>query len=568
MTIFCWKDKYSRNQILKSPSLKEKCIYEDNHIVILNNFDGNSENMIIKNSTDCVFVAEGNILNKIDIPSNIGGNIDILKHLEGYFNILAWDKTRKNGVLINDKLGLNPLYYAMIDGDSLIVSTKLKDLLDLVGIEKQIDTVALSQFALFNYCLGRRTFIKGVNRLEPGMVLKWENGKITHERYWDAGNIIKQEPFSEEEAIERISDILYQSISEWVSGRKRVGILLSGGYDSRAILACLCKMGIKGYAYTWDNPKIKETNIAKRLAEELGFFLKYLPFYPPDELTADLIYEVERKTDFLFPFFHIGRFHAVKIIGGEVDVLFSGQGELVRATPLPNDYINNNTISFILNRDANTNGEKTHFFNLSDKTIKIAFDDFIYKDFKTYEKLTLFLLYNAYRDDYGILRYGESFFTTVVMPFLDARIIEILLKSHISLARLKSWNKNIITTFKNRKMYFEIIKRNAPKLLEIPLDRGYKPKYDSCYLSIIFTIIWGLRETLSSKIIKASISPWENFIENLLNEKNVLTREFYNREKIQASLRKDKQWEPTEAYELEKVARFELWYRNFIEKRG
>jgi asparagine synthetase B (glutamine-hydrolysing) len=566
MTILCGKNSFLKNKILNLPSLKEKSVYEDNDILILNDTDENYTDILIRSNTECIFAAEGNILKKIHFPFQMRDDIDIWRHLEGYFNLLVWDKIKKKGIFVNDKLGLNPLYYTII-GNSLAMSTRLRDLLNLTGVEKQIDTIALSQFALFNYFLGSRTFIKGINRLEPGTVLKWENGKITHERYWDAGNIIKEEPLPEEEAKEKISEMLHKVISEWILGKKRIGILLSGGYDSRAILACLCKMGVKGYAYTWDNPKIKEMGVAKRLAERTGFSLKYLPFYPPIELTAKLIYEAERETDYLFPLFHIGRFHAVKIIGNEVDILFSGQGELIRATPLPNDYINNNTISCILKQNTSAAGEKTHFFNLSDEAIKIAFDDFIYKDFNTYEKLTLFLLYNAYRDDYGILRYGESFFTTVVMPFLDARIIEILLKSPISLARLKSWDRNLITTFKNRKMYFEIIRKNAPELLEIPLDRGYKPKYDNCFLGILFTVIWGLRETLSSKIIKASISPWEYFIKNLLSEKSVSMREFYDQKRVLKSLKKNKPWDPTEAYELEKVARFELWYRSYIENR-
>jgi len=557
MLIFCGANKKIEEIILKFSFSNKKLIYKDDGILIIKN----KKEISFENNAQNVFFAEGSLINKPDI--NLLYQLDnSLRHLEGYFNLLVWDKIKKKGIFVNDKLGLNPLYYAMIDGNSLVVSTRLKDLLNLTGIEKQIDTIALSQFALFNYFLGSRTFIKGVHRLAPGTVLKWENGKITHERYWDAGNIIKEEPLPENESIEKIASLFLQVVSEWVLGHKKIGILLSGGYDSRAILACLFKLGIKGYAYTWDNPAVRETGIAQRLSKETGFKLKFLPFYPSAEATENLIYEVGEITEFNFPLFHIGRYNAIKQISDRLDIIFSGQGELIRITPVPNDYISETTLNNIY---RNSDRKKIdHFFSLQEDDK--SFQEFAYRHLSPVEQLTCFLLYNAYRDDYGILRYGESSLIPVVMPFFDGRIIELLLKSPYSIARLKFWKKSILFTLRNRQIYYRIISKLAPKLLEIPLDRGYPQKYDSSYWGLVMTGIGGIKNSIFLKRRKPKeIAPWCKFISNLLSQNFTINRPYYNKNKIMESLKRYPQWSPQESYELEKVVRFELWYRNFIE---
>lgn len=559
-----------KKQALKNYTDKNNLVYIGDGLSIID--DNPKESIMIQNSKQLLIFAKGNLLNftKESFSSEYecitGKSIDsysgFFKKLEGYFCLIIWDKIKKKLFIINDKLGLNPLYYTVTSQNELIVSTKIEDFVHIFEIPINIDLIALKQFATFNYFIGERTFIKNIYRLKPGTALIWEDRSMTKENYWNISQFFSCECIQTHDFLKQFTQIFCEVVSNWTYGNKRVGLLLSGGYDSRAILACLYNLGVKGYAYTWDNPAVEETHIAQRLAEATGFKLRYLPFYPEEKDIEKLIYEVGELTDFSFPLFHIGRYNAIKQISDSVDMIFSGQGELIRVTPVPNDYISQITLSYIYKTRPPYRAE--HFFQNEDMSSDL-FQDFEYRHLSPTEQLTCFLLYNAYRDDYGILRYGESEIIPVAMPFFDVRVIELLLKSPYSIARLKSWKRNAPFTLKTRKIYYNIVKQFAPHLLDIPLDRGYPQRFDNCYLNSILTGIWSLKNAINHKLKKKETPPWWKFIYDLLLENKTLNRDIYCKEKILESLNRFPYWSQEESYELEKIARFELFYRYFIE---
>ncbi|MEO0124578.1 MAG: asparagine synthase-related protein [candidate division WOR-3 bacterium] len=559
MLIYCGNSEVIRDKILKFYS-KDNVICAEGSILILKNNTGEIQR--IENSKKSVIFAEGYILNiNRDFLLSLlePENKCLLRELEGCFSVFIWDKSQNKAIIIDDKLGLNPLYYTFTAQNEVLLSTALEDFVHIFGRALSIDLNALDQYAAFNYVLGERTFIKNILRCEPGTVILWDNRNVIKYNYWNATEFILGERISEGKFLKEFPKTMLRVISDWIHGMKRVGVLLSGGYDSRAILSCLWKLGVKGYAYTWDNPAIEETNIAQHLAKATGFKLRFLPFYPEEENIENLIMEVEKLTDFSFPLFHIGRYNAIKQISGEVDIIFSGQGELIRFTPVPNDYISRTTLRYIYGSDDNI---VEHFFK--NENAGEIFKDFSYNHLKPVEQLTCFLLYYAYRHDYGMLRYGESKIIPVAMPFFDGRVIELLLRSPFSIARLNSWKRNFFFILKNRKIYYNFVKQMAPHLLAIPLDRGYLQKFDSSYLNIILTGVGSLKNALSSKQKEKKIPPWWGFVYNLLSQNETLDREFYDKQKIKKSLRKFPSWSPEESYELEKVARFELLYRHFF----
>lgn len=561
MLIYCGKS-IDRSKL--NPSVEKEAPYLERYFSVF--VSGREDIRVLENSNAALILSTGHIVKiKRDLLSSLSGSEikHLLNELAGYFSLFIWNKNHKRAMIASDKLGLNPLYYTVTPDNALIFSTALENFLALPDFPISLDKTALRQFADFNYLLGERTFIKNVFRFRPGTLMVWDEKELRKENYWDAAEFFSGTMLTEKEFFNKFPVVMREVIGEWVEGKKRVGILLSGGYDSRAILACLYDLGVQGYAYTWDNPAIEETDIVRRLARAAGFKLRFLPFYPQERDTADLIAEVGRLTDFAFPFFHIGRYNAIKQIADEVDIIFSGQGELIRITPVPNDYISPVTLSHIYGKGDD---HVQHFFNI-DTTDKI-FDDFPYQHFKPVEQLTCFLLYNAYRDDYGILNYGESQIIPVAMPYFDGRIIELLLKSPFSIARLNSWKRNFLFTLKSRKIYYHIVKQMAPHLLDIPLDRGYPQKFDRSYLNSIFSNLGILKIAVNPRRNRKETPPWMKYVYSLLSENRTLERDFYNREKIKKSLKKFPCWSPVESYELEKVARFELFYRHFLDRIG
>jgi asparagine synthetase B (glutamine-hydrolysing) len=570
------KDKSLRDAVRKLAVAERNpprsgVIYQDDHLILVDTARRSCEPSTCEIDPVTGFYLEGHA-NSESLAKEFRQGFDrqaehVVRDLHGVFNLIAWDPRANNGFIANDRMGLDPLYLWHGGDSSFMAATQLSDILSATGISREIDRTAVCQFGLFNYILGRRTFLRSVTRLPPASIIRWENGNVMEKTYWQPVKLFREPLLSQEELFRLIPDRFLTVLSEWTRGHKEVGILLSGGYDSRMVLAGLVELGIKGKAFTWNNPAVKETGIAKKLAESAGFRHSYLPYDPPEEITEQLIHEAQETTGYIFPLFHVGRYHAVRLIGRETDIVFSGQGELIRVTAVPNDYLNRAALNLMVDQDPLIAAGDSYIETGLCPRPDYHNEEFLFPDCTRIERMCLYLLSIAYRHDYGILRYGESRNVPVAMPMLDPRIIELLLTSPLSIARRKTWKKNLKKSVETRRIYLSVIKKFAPDLMNIPWDRGYPPAWDLGYRGYFMTALWGVKTMLNLKYYRTQHrpTPWRRYVQGILSEDRTLARPFFKRDKIVQSLKKSMRWDPVESYELEKAARLELWLRNHIE---
>jgi len=107
---------------------------------------------------------------------------DFVHHLRGMFAIALWDKARETLLLVRDRLGIKPLYYAALS-DRLVFGSELKALL-ADGVSREIDRQALNDYLAYNYVPGPRTIFSAVKKLQPGHRLIARRGHVTVESYW------------------------------------------------------------------------------------------------------------------------------------------------------------------------------------------------------------------------------------------------------------------------------------------------------------------------------------------------------------------------------------------------
>src|SRR5215475_934018 len=107
---------------------------------------------------------------------------DFVHHLRGMFAIALWDRSRETLVLVRDRLGVKPLYYAPL-GDRLVFGSELKALL-ADGISREIDRQALHEYLSYNYIPGPRTIFTAARKLQPGHRLIARRGNVIVESYW------------------------------------------------------------------------------------------------------------------------------------------------------------------------------------------------------------------------------------------------------------------------------------------------------------------------------------------------------------------------------------------------
>src|SRR5262245_13010444 len=137
---------------------------------------------------------------------------DFVHHLRGMFAIALWDKRREAVVLVRDRLGIKPLYYAA-RGDQLLFGSELKALM-AAGLPREVDQQALHEYLSLNYVPGPRTIFRAARKLQPGHRLIARHGKVTVEPYWRPQPVSVPARGAEPVAyyVEQLSDILKESV--------------------------------------------------------------------------------------------------------------------------------------------------------------------------------------------------------------------------------------------------------------------------------------------------------------------------------------------------------------------
>ncbi|MFC1823048.1 asparagine synthase (glutamine-hydrolyzing) [Thermodesulfobacteriota bacterium] len=155
--------------------------------------------------------------------------------LNGMYAIAIFDKVENEVFLIRDRLGIKPLYYAVVD-NNLIFASELKSILATNRLSKQIDFGALSTYLELMYVPVPLTGLKGIFRLPSGAYLKWNKKDYSIISYW--GLTLPDETINDKRtAIDEIECLLMDSLRMEMRSDVPVGSFLSGGVDSSAVTA-------------------------------------------------------------------------------------------------------------------------------------------------------------------------------------------------------------------------------------------------------------------------------------------------------------------------------------------
>jgi asparagine synthase (glutamine-hydrolysing) len=160
---------------------------------------------------------------------------DCLEPLNGMFAIALWDTQNRRLLLARDRLGEKPLYYHLAGG-TLVFASELKALLRFPQVKAEVDPQALDDYLAYGYVPADRCILKGVRKLAPGHRLVWQDGESRVERYWDVA--FDPQPIRDEaEWLQELEDRLRMAVRIRLRSDVPLGVFLSGGVDSSAIVA-------------------------------------------------------------------------------------------------------------------------------------------------------------------------------------------------------------------------------------------------------------------------------------------------------------------------------------------
>jgi asparagine synthase (glutamine-hydrolysing) len=191
-----------------------------------------------------------------------------VEQLRGMFAFAIWDKQRRRLVLARDRLGIKPLYYAISDDGVICFASEIKALIEARAVRAELNYDALADYAANRYTSGEDMLFRGVKRLLPGHTLVWTNGRVEVRRYWDV-SFAKQAQLDDQRQIDQFRELFYESVRLRLMADVPLGMFLSGGIDSSAIVAAMSEMvagPIKTFSVAFEEREANELEYARVVA--------------------------------------------------------------------------------------------------------------------------------------------------------------------------------------------------------------------------------------------------------------------------------------------------------------
>ncbi|MBD9356719.1 asparagine synthase (glutamine-hydrolyzing) [Methylomonas sp. EbA] len=166
---------------------------------------------------------------------------ELLIRLNGMFAFCIYDKRQKQLFFARDRFGKKPLYYTIFD-QQLVFASELKALITHPAVKREISPISLRKYFGYGFIPAPYTLYKNISKLPGGhfMIYRLEQAKAIVSSYWQF-RIIPDNSYarkSEDSLAEELRNILTSAVKRRMIADVPVGIFLSGGIDSSAILAC------------------------------------------------------------------------------------------------------------------------------------------------------------------------------------------------------------------------------------------------------------------------------------------------------------------------------------------
>ena len=197
---------------------------------------------------------------------------DCVQKLRGMFALAIYDKTKRKLILARDRLGKKPLHYALVK-DKLYFASEIKSILAVAPQLAEVNSQGLLEYLYFGYVPDPITAFTGIQKLPPGHLLEFENGKIAIRQYWDLPQYNTHTPKSEEECLEELEARLLEATRIRLISDVPLGAFLSGGTDSSTIVALMARASsgpVKTFSIGFTRDDFNESKYARIVAQKFG----------------------------------------------------------------------------------------------------------------------------------------------------------------------------------------------------------------------------------------------------------------------------------------------------------
>jgi asparagine synthase (glutamine-hydrolysing) len=192
---------------------------------------------------------------------------ECVHRLRGMFAIAIWDERRQELVLIRDRLGKKPIYYAETPGGFYFAS-EIQPLTAVPGLSREIDECAIDLFLTYSCIPSPWSIYRAIRKLPPAHLLRVRGSSVSLERYWQPSFEPKLE-LDYEEAKAELMRLFTESVRLRLISDVPLGVFLSGGVDSSAVAAVMSTISpgpIKTFSIGFPDPRYNELAHARVVA--------------------------------------------------------------------------------------------------------------------------------------------------------------------------------------------------------------------------------------------------------------------------------------------------------------
>ncbi|MCC9601214.1 asparagine synthase (glutamine-hydrolyzing) [Stieleria sp. JC731] len=212
----------------------------------------------------------------IALPLYLKHGLSFVERLRGEFAVVLYDHRKQQLILVRDRFGIKPLYYA-VNENGVAWGSEVKSILKHPSIDPKLcPKAALHQ--MMQVMVPGSTAFEGVNALLPGhmLIVQREGDRLTtrQKRWWDLEFPTSHDPNpNPDEYVAGVKERLIDAVATRLEADVPVGCYLSGGIDSCSILGLattLQQSPVKAFTIAFDSDAYDESNIAKLMAERTG----------------------------------------------------------------------------------------------------------------------------------------------------------------------------------------------------------------------------------------------------------------------------------------------------------
>lgn len=503
--------------------------------------------------------------------------------LNGIFHFAIYDKRFEQIKLFNDKFGLQPLYYYVQPG-GIIFAAGIKAILQEKNVKKDPDYQSFADFLHFGQILGQKTLFKHIKLLAPGSILIYDlaKSKVSLKRYWHLERLfVEKGNYNQKISAEEVVSLLLKSIKTRTTHKEILGLSLSGGLDTRCILAGLEKDSEGIYTYTLGLSGCADQRLAQMMAqvaktkhEFIELDQNYLQdfhgiansmillsdgMYHPHESTEMLALEYFKRA----PFKLLLRGHGGEIAKAALayPVMVTPQVYSCSKGKDILEYIFNITNLVIRDNEPAKFFTPSFYANIKDAARQSLKESCgMVSEILAPPDMCIYYYINEHIRR-QVISSLEIFRTQIEvrMPYIDEEYIEALLQLPVS-----QRNKG--------EVHFKLIKRCMPELIKIPNSNTGAPLNAGPLRLFLTDKLNSIMRRLGVKGFRhyTEFQDWQRqdfrkAIEKILFSKRLLDRDIYDMRYLRSVFERHVSGKKNYAHLLGTIVGLELWFQNFVD---